>query len=634
MPPERENTAQRVSAEASPGADMLVFKSSVSPNDFGKKNYTDRIPQKGGECMEAYQDKYLTNVREIARCVRLCHNEAEADGEEHVLQLKAENDRIICDYLFPALDNLHGAEQKELDDLTLFADQLMDWKTNLDCGIYVVIHDALLSLCRVRRDREGIIRELYKLGMGLYYMNRMLEGVESSISNTVRFENEMVFTEAASYFRFFEQMEKEETKGYIIRSLANIAICSRNYHRRIATSARILQIVQDEEYKAQAPGLPWDRFLRGTHQQMSANRAELRKNVLSKEEMALVLDSCYEVFKPEAINDNPSIRWLWPYYDMEYACGYADLKTTIERLERLMESARTDLFDQSSMYGNVQLPIYYGRLIRENPVLQEQPEKIRTLDRMNRKMLEYLMNYPAEQFDDYYFYLINLVVTDYYDPSGVMPYREFIEPIIRRVGGNFYAKGCRAGKMLKMLCGALWDTDESTFDELPILAEITDSGKKKQTLLDYAEACGLYYDFGLIKMNITRIMQTRNLFEREFERYKAHTISGYKDLKSHSSTEQFAEVALGHHRWYNGMGGYPEEYVRLSSPYRQMTDAVAVIAEIMESSDREACIDNILEESGKQFSPIVTSCLLYLKTSGFSFAEFSDKDDRGASEKR
>ena len=275
--------------------------------------------------MQPYQRQYIENVREIMRLSDFYSvprtdfsswYSAEKANSTHMAELKQENIELLNRYLFPTLDALHEADDACIDELILFADTLMDWKTNLDCGVYVTIHEALLSLYRVRHERNRIIRELYKLGMGLYYLDRAVDGVESKYAGTFRYRNEMVFTEAGSYMKFFEEIQDAETRGYIIRALANISICSEDRKRRIAVTARVLQILKDKFYRDLEPSLPWDTFLRRTNQQMSANRTTLSKGDLSKQELEAIFESCYEVFKPEESAQNPDIRWLWPYYEM------------------------------------------------------------------------------------------------------------------------------------------------------------------------------------------------------------------------------------------------------------------------------------------------------------------------------
>ncbi|MBR0385339.1 MAG: hypothetical protein IJI05_02170 [Erysipelotrichaceae bacterium] len=100
----------------------------------------------------------------------------------------------------------------------------------------------------------------------------------------------------------------------------------------------------------------------------------------------------------------------------------------------------------------------------------------------------------------------------------------------------------------------------------------------------------------------------RSMLEEEYQIYQLHVKSGYDDLRNRASTERFAEVVLGHHRWYNEAGGYPENYTRTRSPYRQMTDIVAIADYLNDSyqGSMEALLQEVTELERKRFSPLVT----------------------------
>ena len=87
-----------------------------------------------------------------------------------------------------------------------------------------------------------------------------------------------------------------------------------------------------------------------------------------------------------------------------------------------------------------------------------------------------------------------------------------------------------------------------------------------------------------------------------------------KDSKSFAerpSTGRFADVALGHHRWYDGSDGYPESYVRTDSDVRQMTDIVSAAVYLITeyTGDIDALIQQMDREAGRRFSPMVMAYL-------------------------
>lgn len=571
--------------------------------------------------MQPYQEQYVKNAEEIGGLWQftaspgVCFEDWYAKrlrDRARLAELKKENAALLSDCLYPALDALYEADEETLRDLEAFADRLMDWKSNMDCGVYVAIHDALLAMERVRKNRDGVIRELYKLGMGLYYLNRILTGIEGREVDAFRFYNEMVFTEASSYLRYFSDLGDDATRGYVIRCLANITLCTKERQKRIDISMRTLEILRDDWYRSAAPALPWDVFIRRTHQQMSTNRTALNKSSLTKEQIAAVLDSCYEVFREEERAANPSVRWLWPYYDMEYSCGYVGLEETVDRLEGLIAGTPFDQYDMPGFYGNVELAIEYGSFLRRYPALAEDPRRVQFLDGAYRKMMRTLMTNPPDSYDDYFIYTLAKVYTDFYEMDGLITYREVTEKLMPRYSGERYVLSRTAGDMMKVLARALLSSDPAFFDDIPAIAETADPVRKKEEALRFAGDCGLYHDFGLCKMGVERLENTRPVFEAENLRIRLHTLSGYDDLRARASTAMFADTARGHHSSYSGGEEDPSGYVRMESPYRKMTDVCAIVSRLMEGDNRDGVRERVRAMTPKEksrFSPPVLACL-------------------------
>ena len=541
--------------------------------------------------MLPYQEQYVRNAEEIGGIWQFTASAGISFADwyaerlrirERLAFLKEENAALLNEHFYPSLDALYEADGETLRSLEEFGDRLMDWKTNMDCGVYVTIHDALLAMMRVKRDRDGVIRELYKLGMGLYYLNRILAGVEGPDADALLFYNEMVFTEASSYLRYFDELGDDTTRGYVIRCLANITLCTRERKKRIDISMRVLEILRDENYRRAAPGLPWDVFIRRTHQQMSTNRSALNRSGLTREEIAAVLDSCYEVFRQEEGAANPSVRWLWPYYDMEFSCGYVGLEETADRLERLISGTPWNQYDMPGIYGNVDLAIEYAKFLKHYPALARDPKRIRFLDGAYRKMMRTLLTNPASAFDDFLVHALGKVYTDFYEAEGLIPYREVTEKLMARYSGERYIRSRTAGDLMKVFCRAILEKDPAFFDDIPFAAEETDPARKEEKLLRFAGECGFYHDFGLFKMNVERLEHTRPVFESEARRIRLHTVSGYEDLLARPSTAMYADTARGHHSSYAGDGEDPSGYARMESPYRQMTDVAALVSRLME----------------------------------------------------
>lgn len=567
--------------------------------------------------MQDWQEKYIENARRIAESLAGAGTANRAGADERALsqaeaaKLRQENISILNTKFFPAIGSVMDCSQEEREELIAFGDALMDWNSNLDVGVYVLIHDALLKMYRARGSRNDLIRELYRLGMGVYYLRRSVEFVDNDETAELARENGSLFEEAASYIDSYDEIDDEETRGYIVRAFANIALCTGDHKKKIAASAKAIEIIKDEHYRALAPGLPWDVYLRRAHQQMSANRSELSRGDLSPEEIKVLLESCQEVFTPETRSGEPNPRWLWPYYDMEYSLGRADLDTTMDRLEQLIDAAPADKYDMAGMYANVQLAVCYGKLVETRPELQADPARTAYLRGCYEKMSRALSGDIPEDLGDFADYLIGLALTEYFEMPGVSRYDIFAKDMLRRHDPELYAKGRRTGLMMREISAAMLANDPRAFDGVPYAGWVPDAGVRNSGLLDLAEGCGLYHDIGLLKMDFGRRLKTRSLFSAESMMFALHARAGAADLRKRASTERYADCALGHHAFYNGQGGYPETYDRGASACRVLTDICAAADFMSEyhSANVRRTFDLVYERSGRQFSPDVCSLL-------------------------
>jgi HD-GYP domain-containing protein (c-di-GMP phosphodiesterase class II) len=75
----------------------------------------------------------------------------------------------------------------------------------------------------------------------------------------------------------------------------------------------------------------------------------------------------------------------------------------------------------------------------------------------------------------------------------------------------------------------------------------------------------------------------RKLFDSEFDLIKEHPSVGYRLLSSHSSTKKYADVARGHHLWFDGSRGYPLDFDVAASPLKAIIDIV-MIADCMDAA--------------------------------------------------
>lgn len=104
----------------------------------------------------------------------------------------------------------------------------------------------------------------------------------------------------------------------------------------------------------------------------------------------------------------------------------------------------------------------------------------------------------------------------------------------------------------------------------------------------------MYHDIG--KNSIASVVKHgyKPLFREDVELYRRHPEFALDYLKVTPSLAQYSDVALGHHKWYDGKGGYPENFDNTRSPLRFIIDIVALSVSIDEMAE-----ENLEESSTK-----------------------------------
>ncbi|MDE7042214.1 MAG: HD domain-containing protein [Oscillospiraceae bacterium] len=583
--------------------------------------------------MRPYQKEYIENIREIAALtarkdpdgLTLEAYEARMRRDEAAAWEKVgRNMTLLREGLFSTLDHLFDADRETLEELEEFATYLMGGKETQDEGVFRLIHRALLSLARQKGDRCGMIRELYWLGMGYYWLYSKLVGLPLEVTEKYANQMRLSFTEAAAYLKYFEEIEDTETRGYMLRSRANMSLGSfKSSGEKIRLVRDTLCIMQDESYRQTEPDLPWERYLYMTHQQMASSVSYSKEQVMSPEDMAWIMESAYIVYhqrleEAAASGGHTPLRWAFPYYAMEYYCGIYDMDHLMARIEKLMDQADPADVSPDGMYGILSLPAFYCQYLEQNP--ERIPAKASYLEGLYQRALEYAGRFPAQEDEKLSLYLRQLSFT-YIETQGGVPYGVYLQKLLLRFAPEAYLHSRMVGEAARALCGLIMEEEPTFFDDVVKFRQIDDPEAKRRQVLDDAMTCGLLHDVGKISFLELYSRTARQWFEEEYEVTRLHTTAGHLLLSERASTKRFAPIALGHHAWYDGSShGYPEAYRRLECPCRQMVDVIGLVDWLENVSHSaqaytgmEMGFDEAVEEAisleGRRFSPMLTARL-------------------------
>lgn len=251
--------------------------------------------------MEPYQEAYLALLRDAEKRARPNPNGELGAFETQVHEAQRASraavdrgTRLLRAHLFPRLDDILSATGEELQGLYAFAEGLMRGKTARDAGLYYRIHMTLMRYARHKGLRDMLIRELYCVGMALYHLENMRKPQEIRVFDA---QMRMCFAECASYFETeYDQIEDPQTRGYIHRSMGNIALGVGGQNRaeaeeKLRVLGRSLAILCDPDIQAKTPSLPWDTYIYKSHQERTTLLSYLRSGAAGPEVFAQVMES-------------------------------------------------------------------------------------------------------------------------------------------------------------------------------------------------------------------------------------------------------------------------------------------------------------------------------------------------------
>lgn len=107
--------------------------------------------------------------------------------------------------------------------------------------------------------------------------------------------------------------------------------------------------------------------------------------------------------------------------------------------------------------------------------------------------------------------------------------------------------------------------------------------------LDFIYEAAFYHDIGKNGIISTVNNDYRPLTDEEYAIVKTHPALGAELLKiAPSLYEKYHDTTLGHHKWYNGKGGYPEDFDNTKSPKRILIDIITLSDCMQAATERVA----------------------------------------------
>ncbi len=149
---------------------------------------------------------------------------------------------------------------------------------------------------------------------------------------------------------------------------------------------------------------------------------------------------------------------------------------------------------------------------------------------------------------------------------------------------------------------------------------VDEVNENKDSLLQFICDCALLHDVGKISMVDIINTQNRRLTDIEFKRIKTHPNNGLTILDNDKDFAQYFDVILGHHKWYDGSLGYPDDFDNTSSNIRIIIDIVTIADCTDAATDIlgrnytkgktfSQVLDEFIQGKGTRYNPIIVDCI-------------------------
>jgi len=143
-----------------------------------------------------------------------------------------------------------------------------------------------------------------------------------------------------------------------------------------------------------------------------------------------------------------------------------------------------------------------------------------------------------------------------------------------------YIHSIMVKKITIAIASELLERDSYIFDPLRIIGYDTDD-----KIMRYLEDAALYHDLGKCLTVGVINLQNRKLTNEEFKYIRMHPSKSKLLFGNDTSFKEFYDVMLGHHKTYDGKGGYPDDFDNSQSKYKIAIDLISIADSIDAATD-------------------------------------------------
>ncbi|MBR4175472.1 MAG: UvrB/UvrC motif-containing protein [Lachnospiraceae bacterium] len=357
----------------------------------------------------------------------------------------------------------------------------------------------------------------------------------------------------------------------------------------------MLEIAEDDFYKKAVPGFDWRYFKFRVLEYYMQNTEMNNYRGFSDEQLKAICKKADEM-NYVCQNTPDYYREIIGYSTLpiliarcRYLGGEIDKKLYLEMLMQSYKKRDRLTFSTDGCFYNMLVPLEI--ICQMNPY-ELNMEEVSLLEEIYDNICAYIFRFAGDSALSFELENVSEIIRRYIEvPSGVL-FKDFVLQIIAAIHPPTYIHSQMVGQLTECFCYHLINKNPEIFVGMPGIENVDDVYKKRSHIVDYAYNAALCHDFGKAFIMDTIFVYGRRLLDFEFDIIKAHPEVGYMLLSNNESTRKYADVARGHHKWYDDTKGYPENVKTVDSPYK-------VIIDIVQCAD---CMDAATDSVGRSYN--------------------------------
>ncbi len=548
-------------------------------------------------------------------------------------ELGRKNNAILKEHLFPILEPDYTLTDEDVDLLLYFSSQLADTTAmkNIDSPLIYKQAEKMLECAEKSDSLRALILALDNMIISAYMMINLT--IRLYPDEDACFHYRDVGLRAA--YRLLEFLEPDKFSSLPDTECKELVLINSRYIRclfewsdragedecnvnDIELLERSLALADDSFYHEQVPGYNWDVHVFRTLQYLADFTEDNNSHCFNHAQLQKI--NGYTKRLIEFIKQHPELESGCPQMEQHlylarnsYLAGESSLEDYQNELLRIMSQRDVSDFSARSMFIMFTAPIEYIMTLDGNALSAQQEEQLRSV---YDYVASYAYRMPKTGVLSFMLTFLSDILCSYMIVPGGMRFRDMALKIMAAMHPPTYIHTLNVADITRYLAEKLIEKEPDRFIGICGAKNTADVLAKMDDILDFAYNGALLHDIGKIFIVETIMTYGRNLIDSEFEIIQSHTLVGASLLRRFPSLEDYAEMAMGHHKWFDDSRGYPKNFSMKESEYQTLVALLAVADCLDAATDSvgrsykrgitfEKYTDELRKGSGTRYAPYV-----------------------------